>query len=123
MRPTAVTSPRDNAESERGEQMINVQEISISKVASVYSGKNGLCCCGCAGRYSYAKAHQAYSSKHRGYAVTDDEISDRECLRVLRLVQAEDAKDPVLVEHLADDQVTTVVGKRRYMVMLVKEGK
>jgi len=46
-------------------------------ITSVYSGINGKCCCGCAGKHRYASAHRELSSKNRGYEVTDKDVSDR----------------------------------------------
>lgn len=51
--------------------------IALEKVSSVYSGKNGKCCCGCSGKHSYASQHREFASSRRGYNVTDKEISDR----------------------------------------------
>jgi hypothetical protein len=44
---------------------------------SVYSGINGKCCCGCAGKYRYASAYRVLAGVQRGYAVRDEEVSDR----------------------------------------------
>ena len=46
-------------------------------ITSVYSGINGKCCCGCAGKHRYASAYRKLASKHRGYEVRDEEVSDR----------------------------------------------
>ena len=46
-------------------------------IVSVYSGIDGRCCCGCAGKHRYASEHREYSSKYRGYSVTDEDVSDR----------------------------------------------
>jgi hypothetical protein len=46
-------------------------------IISVYSGIDGKCCCGCAGKHRYASAYRKLASKVRGYEVTDEEISDR----------------------------------------------
>lgn len=43
--------------------------IDLQDVSSVYSGRPG-CACGCRGKHTYASAH-------RGYPVTDNEVSDR----------------------------------------------
>jgi len=51
--------------------------IKIEDVMSVYSGRPDCCCCGCAGKHTYAYAHRAEASKHRGYEVDDDQVSDR----------------------------------------------
>jgi hypothetical protein len=52
-------------------------QININNVMSVYSGKNGRCCCGCSGKHTYASQYHAIASKDRGYKVDEDEISDR----------------------------------------------
>lgn len=46
-------------------------------IISVYSGINGKCCCGCAGKHRYASAYRKLASKDRGYEVRDEEVSDR----------------------------------------------
>ena len=51
--------------------------LTLDNVASVYSGKRGMCCCGCAGKHTYASALRAEASKSRGYEVRDEEINDR----------------------------------------------
>lgn len=48
-----------------------------NQVSSVYNGKSGKCCCGCSGKHRYASLHREWASKHRGYPVTDDEVSNR----------------------------------------------
>lgn len=55
--------------------------FEVSNVYSVYSGRPG-CACGCRGKYSYSKQHQDFASKDRGYAVTDDEVSDKNVKRI-----------------------------------------
>jgi hypothetical protein len=51
--------------------------IQFDAISSTYSGKNGRCCCGCAGKHTYTKQYQEWASKDRGYEVSDDEVSDR----------------------------------------------
>jgi hypothetical protein len=46
--------------------MINLDELSVDKVAHVYSGKLG-CACGCRGKHTYASKHREWAGKHRGY--------------------------------------------------------
>jgi len=69
-----------------------VNDLQVSDVMSVYSGKAGACCCGCSGKHRYASAHQEVASKNRGYEVTDDEINDQQVRKILRLVQSEAEK-------------------------------
>lgn len=54
-----------------------MNNVNIEQVSSVYSGKNGSCCCGCAGKHTYASAHRTWASKNRGYNVGLDEVNDR----------------------------------------------
>jgi hypothetical protein len=51
--------------------------LTIDNVSSVYSGKRGMCACGCAGKHTYSTTHKAWASKDRGYEVGDDEVNDR----------------------------------------------
>lgn len=44
---------------------------------SAYSGKAHHCCCGCAGKHSYASVWRMIASRARGYRVEDEEINDR----------------------------------------------
>jgi hypothetical protein len=70
--------------------------IDVSKVYSVYVGKDG-CRCGCRGTYSYASAHREFASKNRGYEVTDDEINDKRIASMTKKINkliAENSNDP-----------------------------
>lgn len=51
-------------------------QINPSDISSVYSGKDGKCCCGCAGKHTYASATREAAGKHRGYPITDDEVNN-----------------------------------------------
>jgi len=82
-------------------------------VKSVYSGKDGCCCCGCAGKYSYAEKFRIESSKKRGYEVTDDEINDKTVAMIVAKMNKSGE-----IEKLSDTQFTAVIGKRLYMAML-----
>lgn len=50
--------------------------INVSNILKVYNGKVG-CMCGCLGKYSVPTCNREAASKDRGYAVSDDECSDR----------------------------------------------
>lgn len=63
--------------------MSNTNLLDIDKVASVYSGKANKCCCGCSGKYYYAKKFQEWSSKNRGYPVNDEDVNDRQVKRIV----------------------------------------
>lgn len=51
--------------------------MNNKEIIQVYSGISNRCCCGCSGKHRYASKYRAWSSKHRGYSVKDEEVSDR----------------------------------------------
>jgi hypothetical protein len=57
--------------------------LYISKIVKTYSGKNGACMCGCAGKYSYT-AHGA-AEDGPGYDVTDS-VNERSVRIIARKV-------------------------------------
>jgi hypothetical protein len=64
-----------------------VLAIELSNIESVYSGKAGLCACGCAGKYTFGTLHRELAQKRRGYSVDDDEVSDRTVKLVLNKIK------------------------------------
>jgi hypothetical protein len=99
-----------------------MEQINLSKVQSVYSGKAGACCCGCAGKHTYAKATQAAAGKYRGYAVGDEECNDR----VVKLIVNKMNKNPDVKKEfgMAGHIFYSVeVGQRLYVAYLTNEDK
>jgi hypothetical protein len=94
---------------------MDIQTLTPADVLSVYSGKNGRCCCGCSGKHSYNSASIAEATEHRGYAVTSDEVNDRQITRVLRLIQAEGDKVKVDTDY---GNISAVVGARLYVAYI-----
>jgi hypothetical protein len=90
----------------------SVKDLQFEDVLSVYSGRDGACCCGCSGTHSYNSLYKDLGSKTRGYPVTDRELNDRQVRRVLNIIKK--------AEKVEDDRVciSTVVGKRLYIVYL-----
>lgn len=88
-----------------------------ARVMSVYSGKDGMCCCGCSGKHYYASGMVDVAGKDRGYAVAPDEVSDRMVAKVARIVGA------AAVVDVQPSYVSTVVGERLYTVYLAPEVK
>lgn len=74
--------------------------IAVDEVRSVYSGKDGNCCCGCSG------THYEADKPENSAMVT----------RVLRIVNEAIASDEA--EWNSDDCVSTTIGKRLYIVYL-----
>ena len=89
-------------------------KIDISKVRQVYSGKDGKCCCGCAGKHTYASAFREECSKSRGYPVEDEDISDRTVRMIVKKVQAQ--IDIGNIQYEKKDFISTVIGERLYVV-------
>lgn len=50
--------------------------VTLDRVLSAYNGAEG-CMCGCNGTYVYQTAYRDEAGSERGYAVSDDEVSDR----------------------------------------------
>jgi hypothetical protein len=90
--------------------------FNVNEIASVYSGKDGKCCCGCSGKHYYASAHRAEASKHRGYEVSDEEVSNRMVTRVANILSGAAADE---IKRNSECCYSTVVGKRVYIVYLV----
>jgi len=83
---------------------------TMTKTAtSVYSGKAGKCCCGCAGKHYYASASRDEAGSDRGYPVRDEEVSDRMVSRVLKILEETPG-----VEH-EDEFDSVVIGNRLYV--------
>lgn len=81
---------------------------------SVYSGKDGKCCCGCAGTHRYNSRHVATGSANRGYEVTADEINDAQVTRVLRTI----AEGVASGLEFGDNHVARVVNGRLFVAYL-----
>ena len=106
-----------NAQEER--TALETSTINVEDVMSVYSGKNGSCCCGCAGKHTYASATRTLASKDRGYAVSDDEVSDRTVKMIVRKMNKWPGKMEFDLGHVA-----VVVNERLYVAYLIpKEGR
>ena len=90
---------------------------SLDNVASVYSGIDGKCCCGCSGKHTFSSQNRQWAEKNRGYPVTDGEVNDRVVKMIYnkmsRLVESGET------EYDNSEFVSAVVGKRLYVVYWV----
>mgnify|MGYP007103382428 FL=1 len=76
--------------------------------------------CGCAGSYAYRAATRCEGGEDRGYPVGADEISDRQVVRVLRLVQAHEAS----VEYGDEGEYVALdLGTKTYTVYLRSDAR
>lgn len=96
-----------------------IQTMTQSDVRSVYSGKDGMCCCGCAGKHYYNSLHVKEASKDRGYEVLPENVSDKMITKVLTLMKT---RADLAVEDNGDF-FSLVVGTRLYVAYLTKAGQ
>lgn len=93
------------------DQITKIRALTTNDIQSVYSGKDGKCCCGCSGKHSYSLKFREQAGKHRGYKIDDDEINDRMVTRVLNIVKSADAD----ILDLGDSYVAAALGGRLYI--------
>ena len=88
-------------------------------ILGVYSGVNGKCCCGCAGRHVYASDKVELAGQRRGYAVTPDEVSDRSIKIILGKMRKAVA-DGLEVEYSTTftRMLSAEVGNRLYLAYM-----
>lgn len=65
--------------------------LKVDDVTQVYSGRPG-CMCGCNGKYRAASQYRSLVEKERGYAMSDDDVSDRSVKVMLGKVLRADYK-------------------------------
>ena len=92
-----------------------VNLLNIGQVQSVYSGLDGACCCGCAGKYTYAEHHRDAASNDRGYPVTSDEVNDRVVRMHVKTIKA-NARMAVI----GDNHIAVTVGQRLYIAYIAE---
>lgn len=95
---------------------MTVKNIDKDKISSVYSGRNGSCCCGCSGIHRYASAHRKYASKDRGYIVKNDEINDSQVTRIVNKINAN-----LGIAVFSEDNVYIVIRTRLYVAYFRQE--
>ena len=87
--------------------------IKYEQVLSVYSGRDGKCCCGCAGKHSYNPDFTEEAGKNRGYKIEQDEVNKTMVNKVIRLIN--EAKE---LEFDQSDFKSIVIGNRLYIAYL-----
>lgn len=95
---------------------LNLLSLTPADVASVYSGRDGKCCCGCSGNHRYSSARATVESTRRGYEITPDEVNDRQVAKVLRIVQENAERAEFSDEYRTF--YSLVLGERLYIVYL-----
>jgi hypothetical protein len=92
--------------------------INVANVASVYSGTDGKCCCGCSGKHTYASAHQKWASGNRGYKVTVDQVNDRTVKMIVNKIENAIADGFEPHKHDPKQLVAVTRGKRLYIAYM-----
>jgi len=98
-------------------------QIDKSQIEGVYSGIDGRCCCGCAGKHTYASAFQKAAGKRRGYKVDDCEVSDRTVALIVNKINAAPAESREYHDGNYRKFHTAVIGGRLYIAYLVEQPK
>lgn len=90
-----------------------MEAIKVEDVKQVYSGKDGKCCCGCAGKHYFPSALAEAVSKSHGYQVT---ASDSMVRRVVNIIN----QNLTLAEQNGEyrEYVEVVLGSRLYIAYL-----
>lgn len=101
----------------REEQTAAIKAIKLRQVIGVYSGKDGRCCCGCSGNHRYPSKYVRRAERNRGYAISPDEINDKQVARVLRLIQ-ENAHAAEYSDGIISTLASIVIGTRVYIAYL-----
>lgn len=91
----------------------------LDQVASVYSGINGRCCCGCAGKHTFSSRHRQWSEKNRGYSVDDGEVNDRTVKMIYNKVVKAIENGNLEFDEL--NFTSAVVGNRLYCIYWVHD--
>lgn len=117
-----------------------LESVTPAQVMSAYEGRAGKCYCGCAGNHRYASKHREVAGVNRGYAISDDEVNDRQVKKVLRIVKENFSYDhetcregdqPFHIQEASDParpgkgfvtHFTAEVGARSYTIYLTPKG-
>ena len=86
--------------------MVAIKDLSIENVHSVYSGKDGKCCCGCAGKHSRNTRFPRPEPKE----AYRNNFNDKMVRKVIKIVQ----DNAGIAEH-GDNHWSVVLGERLYI--------
>jgi hypothetical protein len=95
--------------------------IDLNKVVSVYSGKEGKCCCGCSGNHRYASQHVKFASKDRGYDVSADEVNDKQVRKVVKLILSTPMGDIRATDKFGGTRTYVATVNGRWYIAYVKD--
>lgn len=105
--------------------MITTTNIKLDPAAfiHVYSGINGKCCCGCAGKHTYSGKAAGRGKELRGYEFDDEEVNERTFLMMLRKIERFINADERNDFDECAQYVSVVVGNRLYVAYRTPEAR
>jgi hypothetical protein len=83
--------------------------VDLSKVRQVYSGKPNKCCCGCAGKHTYASAASDVAAKRNGI------VSDRSVKTIVNKINALLADGSAVETCVREDFISVETETRLYV--------
>ena len=97
----------------------DIKSITQDDILTAYSGRDGACCCGCAGKYRYNSLHVEEANKNRGYGGCEEEVNDPAIKRILNIVK----KNADKIEFNEQEFIGVTIGKRLYNIYLTLEAQ
>ena len=84
--------------------------VDINRVKHVYNGRDGKCCCGCAGKHTYTALSAQAEEQTSGFRPRH--VNDRTVTNVIRKIQDSSNQE---VDFNYGTCVGTVIGTRIYI--------
>jgi len=110
---------------------LDIAALEPHDIMQVYSGKDGMCCCGCSGDHRYNSEHLKMAAKDRGYSISKDEVNDKKVRRTLQLIKDNAHKAEVAVNERGPKRgnrhsaftahVSLVIGDRLHIIYLTRK--
>jgi hypothetical protein len=99
-------------------------KINLHNVMQVYSGKQGKCCCGCAGKHTYHSIHRELAPNYvkeddADFGPTKDRVVKQVVNKIVAIAEGRMAGGGA-VEFVRDEYVSAVVGERLYVAYFAK---
>lgn len=85
-------------------------QVALSNVTSVYSGKRNKCCCGCAGKHTWAS--------HATPNYENSAVSDRTVKLLVNKINAALVDGTAVATHIADDFISVETETRLYVAYM-----
>lgn len=97
--------------------------VALEEIASVYSGRAGACCCGCAGTYRYPSTTKPEEfKKSHGYDLSKENINDVQVKRIMKLINLALANNDCGIDD-GGSYIALETEKRLYIIYFKEAGK